>query len=402
MVLPAIIKSGCWFILFACLSYFCAAQEILNPSVKAKLLTRFPFKQYSGGVMVISAKFDTINDTLHFILDTGGGGISLDSTTCVRYNIKTTPSDTMINGMGGIRRAAYVFNKSIHFPGLSVDRLNFHISNYSLLTSVYGERIDGIIGYSFFKRFIVKADFDSCMIEIYANGKIEYARGGIILHPTINKIPVQNLTIKDRKKVSHDFFFDTGAGLCLLLNSAYATDSNVLLNRRRPVSLQAEGMGGKLQMKLTVIKFVQIGKYRFNNVPTYIYEDESNVTAYPGGGRLVGNDLLRRFNLTINYPAGEIYLTPNSHFSDLFDYSYTGLGIYYEAGTIYIEDIMPGSPGEKAGVKQGDILIGVNNNFSNNIMQYKSILQTEKEKINLVVKRKGELKLLVIKPGSIY
>jgi predicted metalloprotease with PDZ domain len=155
-------------------------------------------------------------------------------------------------------------------------------------------------------------------------------------------------------------------------------------------------------MKLTVIKFVQIGKYRFYNVPTYLYDDESNVTAYPAGGGLIGNDLLRRFNFTINYPAGEIHLSPNSHFSDPFDYSYTGLGIYYEAGTIYIEDIMPGSPGEKAGVKQGDILIGVNNNFSNNIMQYKSILQTEKEKIKLVVKRNKELKSLTIKPGLIY
>jgi hypothetical protein len=78
-------------------------------------------------------------------------------------------------------------------------------------------------------------------------------------------------------------------------------------------------------MRITVIKYLQICKYRFKNVPAYIYQDESNVTAYPNGGGLVGNDLLRCYNLIINYPEGEIHLLPNSHFNDLFDYSYTGL-----------------------------------------------------------------------------
>ena len=53
---------------------------------------------------------------------------------------------------------------------------------------------------------------------------------------------------------------------------------------------QAEGMGGRLQMRLTVVKMVQVGNYKFRNVPTYIYEDEYNVTSYPFVGGLLGND----------------------------------------------------------------------------------------------------------------
>ena len=37
---------------------------------------------------------------------------------------------------------------------------------------------------------------------------------------------------------------------------------------------------------------VQIGHFRFRNVPTYIYNDEFNVTSYPFVGGLLGNDLL--------------------------------------------------------------------------------------------------------------
>jgi PDZ domain/Aspartyl protease len=371
------------------------AQEIVNPRSKAKLITRFPFKQYNGGVMVVNALLDKNTDTLNFILDTGSSGISLDSNTCSFYNIETKASDTIINGMGGLHKVAYVFNRDLRFPGLTVDKLNFHVSNYGILTSVYGERIDGIIGYSFFKRFIVKVDFDNSMIEVYNPGKIEYPKGGTILRPSINRIPLQELTIRDRKKINFNFYFDTGAGLCFLMSEAFSNDSNILSKRRKPFYSQVEGIGGKLQLQLTVVKSIQVGKYRFTQVPTYIYNDESNVTAYPYGGGLVGNDLLRRFNLTINYPEGEIYLLPNSHFNDSFDYSYTGLGIY-------IEDIMPGSPGEKAGIREGDILIGVGLNFSNSIIQYKALLQSANEKIKLVVKRNGELMELTIKPISIF
>ena len=73
------------------------AQEIL-PQKEAKFITRFPFKQFSGGVMVLQARFGNIKDTLNFILDSGSGGISLDSSTCVEFDIPLRPSDTTITG----------------------------------------------------------------------------------------------------------------------------------------------------------------------------------------------------------------------------------------------------------------------------------------------------------------
>ncbi len=48
----------------------------------AKFITRFPFKQLTGGVMLIKARLNNIPDTFNFILDTGSGGISLDSANC--------------------------------------------------------------------------------------------------------------------------------------------------------------------------------------------------------------------------------------------------------------------------------------------------------------------------------
>jgi Aspartyl protease/PDZ domain len=376
-------------------------QEILRPQPQAKFITRFPFKQYSGGVIVVKATLGQIPDSLNFILDTGSGGISLDSATCAYYNLKSTPTDTIIRGMGAEHKVRFLFNQQLHFPGLTVERLNFHINDYEILSSVYGDKIDGIIGYSFFSRYIVGLDFDSSEISVYRPGEIDYPRGGTVIRPAFTTLPIQNMTFRDKKKQNFNFYFDTGAGLCFLLSEDYVKDSSILLSRRKPFYTQAEGMGGRLQMRLTVVKMVQIGNYRFRNVPTYLYNDEFNVTSYPFVGGLLGNDLLRRFNLTINYPKREIHLWPNSHFKEPFDYAYTGLAIYYVNGTILVEGVIPGSPAEKAGLKKDDLIIGIGKNFTNNIMAYKTILQSANENIKITISRDKSLMQITIRPLSI-
>ncbi len=377
------------------------SQELLKPIPAAKYITSFSFKQYSGGVMIVQAQLNNIKDTFNFILDTGSGGISLDSSTCADYQIASRQSDTTITGMGAARRVRFAYNQQLHLKGLTISRLNFHINNYDVLSSVYGEKINGVIGYSFFSRYIVKLNFDSLKIEVYTPGEIQYPKDGTILRPAFTTLPIQNVHIKDKRKIDFNFYFDTGAGLCFLMSEAFANDSSVLLKRKKTIVTQAEGMGGKLKMKLTVVKMVQIGRYRFRNVPTFIFQDDYNVTSYPFVGGLLGNDLLRRFNIIINYPQREIHILPNSHIFEPFDYAYTGIAMYYVDGSIIIDDVAVGSPGEKAGLKPDDIVLGVGNNFSNNIMQYKTILQDVTGKIKILIRRNGELMQLVIKPISI-
>lgn len=368
-------------------------QEILSQP-EARLITTFPFKQYSGGVMVVQARLGNIPDTLNFILDTGSGGISLDSSTCNEFNISKVASDTTITGIGGIRKVPFVFDETLYLPGLEVKHLNFHVNDYQVLSSVYGEKIDGIIGYSFFSRYIVAINFDSSYIEVYNPGKIKYPQGGTVLHPVFTALPIQWINFKERKKMGYNFYFDSGAGLCFLLSEQFAEDSAILMSKRKPVITQAQGLGGRLQMRLTVVKEVKIGPYRFHQVPTYLYNDEYNVTSFPFTGGLVGIDLLRRFNMVLNYPKREIHLVPNSHFNERFDYAYTGLGIYYENGKIIVGDVIEGSPAAKAKILPGDEIFSVGSNLSHNIQTYKNILQTPNEDIKIIVKRENAFIML--------
>lgn len=350
---------------------------------------------------MVKAGISEKSDTLNFVLDTGSGGISLDSQTVEYLNIPNEMSDRTIRGIAGIRKVRFSYNQSLNLPGLVVDSLDFHINDYSILSSSYGIKIDGIIGYSFLSRYIVYVNYDSLKIHVYTPGNYKYPRGGFIIRPYLMTIPVFTTAIEDERAVQSRFYFDTGAGMCILLSREFIEDSAILSKKRKWFTSQAQGLGGKASMMQGVIKEVQIGQFKFRKVPAYIFEDEYNITAYPYLGGIIGNDLLRRFNIILNYPQKDMYLIPNTHLRDKFDYSYTGLGIYAYENTIEVEDVMENSPAEKAGFQPGDIILSVNNNFSGDIQTYKNIMQVPGAKVQFLILRRGSPHLLVMKVGNI-
>jgi hypothetical protein len=389
----------CYILTFICWTGIIGQK---NSSYSSKLITQVPFTTFTGGVVVIRAQLVGYPDTLNFIIDTGSGGISLDSTTCIRLNIVPMLTDKLIMGIGGIRQLRYVNNRSLIMGNLKIDSLNFHVSDYDILSSVYGDRIDGIIGYSFFSRYIVKVDYDSSQLYVYTKGSIKYPKGGYMLKPAIVSLPVQGGVLRDSREVDVRFYFDTGAGLCLLLNSDFMKDSTVLNPDKKPLPTQAQGMGGKANMQVTVMKEFKLGPYKFRNIPTHIFDDEFNVTSYPYLAGLIGNDVLRRFNIIFNYDKKIFYLMPNSHYRDPFDYSYTGLGLYWIEGEIRVGDVMKDSPAEKAGFKVDDVVVGVNDNMTQNLQLYKSMLQNTGDKVKILVRRPTGTLELNMKVKSIF
>ena len=394
------IISFCFFLLLLLASPLVQAQEeFIEPP--SRELVKIPFTQLTGGIVIIQAKLDDFPDTLNFVLDTGSSGISLDSTTVDYFGLKPSPSDRTIRGIAGIRKVSFLYNRKLHFPGHTVDSLNFHINDYTILTAVYGERIDGIIGFSVINRYILKVDYDSMKISFCTRGTIRYPRGGYLLKPSINQLVSQPLKVRDERTVYSRFLYDMGAGLCMMLSREFVEDSSLFDKRKKKFIKEGEGLGGKIDMELMVMKEVKLGPYKFKNVPTFVFDDENNVTSYPYMGGLIGNDILRRFNVILNYAKGDIYLMPNRHFTEPFDYSYSGMELYLINGQIIAGDVAKGSPAEAAGIREGDEVISVNRNFSQNLNQYKIALQAPNERVKLVLRRNNKLMEVEFKVKSI-
>jgi hypothetical protein len=181
-------------ILFAFLSYTLFAQEEFVPP-PAKKITSIPFVMLTGGIMIVRATLDNHKDTLNFVLDTGSGGISLDSTTCDYLGIPKKMTERTVRGIAGMRTVEFTYGHTLNMPGIKVENLDFHINDYDILTSAYGMRIDGIIGYSFFRRYIVVIDYDQMIFDVYSPGTYKYPRGGYLLTTNFNTFPNQKVTV---------------------------------------------------------------------------------------------------------------------------------------------------------------------------------------------------------------
>ncbi|WP_276504201.1 aspartyl protease family protein [Terrimonas pollutisoli] len=393
-------KLKLFIVLLLSVSFASAQEEFIEPT--SRTLTTIPFTQLTGGVVILQAQLDDFPDTLNFILDSGSSGISLDSTTVAYFKLNPEASDRTIRGIAGIKKVGFLYNRKLRFPNLTVDSLNFHVNDYSVLTSVYGEQIDGIIGFSLLSRYIIKINYDSLKINICSKGTIKYPRGGYLFKPIISTLPVQFGRIKDEGTFQARFLHDIGAGVCLMLSEDFVNDSALIQKKRKLWPKDGEGIGGKVSMNLTIVKEFKLGPYRFRNVPTYIFDDAFNVTSYPYLAGLIGNDLLRRFNVIFNYPKRDIHLVPNSHYRDPFDYSYSGIELYYIDGRIEMGSVAKGSPAELAGIKQGDIVISVNNDMSQNFSRYKTALLAPNTKVKLILRRGEELIQAEMKVKSIF
>jgi len=375
--------------LFLCQAY--AANTQPSP------LTRTPFLQVTGGVVIIQAQLAPFSDTLQFIFDTGSSGISLDSATAHYLGLRPTFDGLLIRGIAGTREVPQLRNQSLTIGSLRTDSLNFYINDYSVLTSIYGVRIDGVIGYALLSRYIVNIDYEKQYIEWFAPGLYPYPRKGTLLRPSINKLPAHPFLIQELQAKSYPLLIDIGAGLNMLFSERFAKEAGVLDPNRKSWVTSGEGIGGQIELRLTLLKSLRIGPYRFKKIPITIFDDSYNVTNYPHWAGLIGNDLLRRFNTVLNYPAAEIHLKPNRFFYDEFDYAYIGMELYLIDGLIKVGFVASNSPAQDAGLEVGDEIVAVNKILSGKLDAFKAELAHASKKVTVIYKRHGKIETAIVK-----
>lgn len=380
---------------------FSAYSKNETESSKAELLTKFPFILTNRGIIIIKGQFGSFPDTLNFILDTGSGGISIDSATAQRFNLTPTTSEETLKGLAQKKTAQFIIDQKLLLPRLQINHLNFHVNDYSFLTEAHNVKIHGVIGYSFLKAYIVKLNYDQFMIEVWKPGSIAYPKEGYVLKTRPNKLAAIDATLRDNRKIDSKFYFDTGADMCFMLPDKFIKDSSVLNNNKKIFTSGAEGLGGKKEMMLTTVEEVHIGPYSLKKVPTYIFDDTYNVSNYPATGGIIGNELMARFNVIINYPNNEIHIAPNNTFNQPFNYSYVGCSLLVENGKTIIKDIVKDSPAHVAGLKDNDIIYGINNNFKNDIEEYKMLLSKTGAKLKVFLLRGNQVTSTIVEVKSI-
>lgn len=263
-----------------------------------------------------------------------------------------------------------------------------------------GVDVHGILSSVAFSKFIIQINYERRVITLYDRETFKMRENGFISLPVElyrNKIYLNtSLQVLPDSVAPVKLLIDTGAGLPLLLFSnthpwvhppANAISSNIGM-----------GLGGYIEGYTGRIHSVALGDFAQQSVVTYFQQVDStqNLDYLNKRNGLIGNTLLSRFLIILDYQKAQIWLKPGRDYKDAFVYDRSGLSVIATGrkfSNYIVQNVLPGSPAAEAGIERGDQIIALRRTPSGffNLADIQSILQKKPgKKIRLVVKRNGK------------
>lgn len=274
--------------------------------------------------------------------------------------------------------------------------------NDFLLREKLGFEVNGIIGGSFFSNLIIKIDYRKRKLYFYRSTKFDedLRRFTKFDLEIVSNKPYMRAEINTASlnTVNAILLLDTGAALPFLLHAN--TDTNIVIPERTMLGTVGYGLSGPVRGFLGKTDYLNFGPFIYENIITsyqdiYLFGENSSILKRNG---ILGNTLLRRFIIVIDYPKEKLYLKATRRYNKEFEYDKSGLNVLafgQGLNQFLISSVINGSPSAEAGLKPGDVILKVNgrNSKSVTLQAITSLFsQNEGKKIRLEIKR-GEIVL---------
>jgi hypothetical protein len=249
----------------------------------------------------------------------------------------------------------------------SLSGLTFQNAHWAILPNIkfdatYGLPVVGILGMDLLKGFVIRIDYAGQKIEFIKPSNFQPPGADAVCLPLsmADQGPMVEATVKSESSASQGrFLFDTGNNGSLDLSGLFQ-DHHPDLKFRKLTQSGANGVGGTLIISEAICPELVLGGISVLNPLVDLDQSVQGVQAEIDGG--IGNEIWRRFDVTFDVPDKKLYLKKSARFSDPFSYVTAGMhvqasGDAYEKLTVH--EILPGSPGEKAGFETGDVLVAL-------------------------------------------
>jgi hypothetical protein len=250
---------------------------------------------------------------------------------------------------------------------------------------------------------IVKIDFRLNEITIYNPSKYnrkklkDYTALDVAFHdgkPYVNS----QIVTSNQDTVSVKLLMDTGASLSSLIHNN--THPSLTLPPNAIKGALGKGLGGELNGFVGKVPKLMINKFHFNNAISYFQdiEKDSLLNKLILRNGIIGNYLLDRFSVIIDYVKEEVYLKAEKKIDEPFQYDKSGISVLahgIDLKEFIINEVLENSPADRIGIKEGDRIIRINW-FASNEMTL--------DKINRILSSKAgkKIKLTVIRDKKKY
>ncbi|KUG08417.1 hypothetical protein ASU33_09630 [Solirubrum puertoriconensis] len=235
------------------------------------------------------------------------------------------------------------------------------------LSSYVGQPIHGILGADVFRSFVVEVDAEDQMLILYDPARFQAPRGRrwtyLPLDIEGDKSYINTeVALNDSVRIPLKLILDTGAGHALSIETG--SDARLTLPPKRLRTHLGRGLSGDVHGYLGRVRGMRLGRYYLTSLITSFPDDQAvrAKVEVPRNGN-VGFELLKRFNVIIDYPHNKLWLKPNALYRDPFEHDMCGLELL-ATGPQYrryvVQRVEPGSPADKAKIKPRDEILSLN------------------------------------------
>ncbi|MEQ8217515.1 MAG: PDZ domain-containing protein [Arenibacter sp.] len=364
-------------------------------------------------------KFELVNNLIIIPIEVNGAELSfiLDSgvNKPILFNLSdkdsiqiNNVSEIVIKGLGegepidalssdtNIFKIGKAFNK---------DQLLYVVMDKELnLSPRLGLPVHGIIGYDLFRDFVVEINYSSKYLklhdpDLYISKKSSKVRT-IPLRIVQNKAYVKgHVFIEDKRGIPVELLIDSGSSDAVWLFEDL--EKGLGVPKKNYLDFLGQGLSGSIYGKRTKIDGINLGGFQLRDAKTAFPDLQyfNSITSFGNRNGSLGGEVLKRFTLVFNYGNRTLSLRKNALFNRPFDFNLSGIDIQHngmryiseslaDAGGVVLADsgksfgdvqilfenmtrlsmvpeiivsgIRAGSPGHKAGLQEGDVILAVN------------------------------------------
>lgn len=404
-----------------------------------------------NNLIVIPAK---INGTeLTFILDTGvSKPILFNFSDQDSIDIKNV-SEINIKGLGGGEPVKALSSKGNTFELESFKNNNQQI--YVVLdkelnfSSKLGIPVHGILGYDFFKKYIVEINYTNSYLKVCNPLTYKYKKSkrleSLPLHIERKKAYVNATALLGEKNVPVKLLVDSGSSDAVWLFEN--ENKGISVPHKYFGDFLGKGLSGDIYGKRTKIDHLKLGSFIIEDTKT-AFPDSTSIKFISKFGERngsIGGEVLKRFNWVLDYPRRKIYFKKNSNYKKPFWFRTSGMamqhgGLRYVKHNklnqdktvksvdrngftssvsvrfdkevvislvpqIIVSDLREDSPAKNAGLEVGDVILAVNKKEAHKYKLQELTHMVDDlpgKKVSVLIERRGEKLLFNLRIKKLF
>lgn len=323
-------------------------------------------------LMVVRGSINN-SEPLFLIVDTGAGSSVIDRARARQLGLRFGKSEDATTG-GGSVDAAHVDSATLRIGEVEIGGLPLVAIDLAALQTGLDPRIDGILGYDLFQRYVVEFDYAASVLRL-RDPQGSQPRGSITLpiqlHEQIPFVTI-GLTSVTGRRVKALVEFDTGQTGSLTLTQRFVEESG-LLEPSQPTLAITTGalLPGQVPARVARLGSVRLDTITINAPTANITPTETAAGVSQDTAGILGGEILRRFTVAMDYSRMQVRLSPNNDLNAPIEFDMTGMSLaaLFEpqerapqrrsTWQFRVRTVIAGSPASASGVAAGDVITAI-------------------------------------------